>query len=145
MGIKKWLLGFVIIILIVGCNLKSGYAQSVQELGVSPKELIERLTRIEKNQKSVQLQIDDLKSDIGELKSDIRELRSFVTWGFGIMFAGMFALFGFVLWDRRTALQPAVNEIKELKQKEEVTEKVFREYARKEIKFAGVMRAAGLL
>jgi len=160
MAIKKWLLRFIIIILIVGGNLKSGYTQSIEQLGVSPKELIERLTRIEENQKNLQRQIDDnqknlqrqiddnqknLQRQIDDLKTDIQELKNVMMWGFGIMFAGMFALFGFVIWDRRTALAPAVKRVKILEEQEEKVEKVLRDYAGKEARLAQAMRAAGLL
>jgi hypothetical protein len=36
------------------------------------------------------------------------DLNNFIMWGFGVIFAGIFALIGFVLWDRRTALAPAI-------------------------------------
>ncbi|MEK7289704.1 MAG: hypothetical protein AAB067_05960, partial [Planctomycetota bacterium] len=47
-----------------------------------------------------------------------------------VILAGIFALFGFVLWDRRTALAPAIRKTKELEEKEEMIEKVLRELAR---------------
>lgn len=39
-------------------------------------------------------------------------------WGFGILFAGMFTLVVFVLWDRRTALSPAIRKNKELEERD---------------------------
>jgi len=167
MDIKKWLLGFIIIILSVGCNLKCGYTQSIEKLGISPKELIERLARIEENQKNLQQQIDgnqknlqqqiddnqkDLQRQIDGLQRQIEELKNFIMWSAGITWAGMFtllgcmgALFGFVMWDRRTALAPAVKRVKILEEQEEKVEKVLRDYASKEVRFAQAMRAAGLL
>ena len=157
---KKVILGYIIISFLIGFNTKVVDAQPQETLTISAKELIERLTRIEENQKALQRQIEEnqknLQQQIGNLQQQIDnnqkslqrqidELKNFTLWGFGIMSTGMFAWFGFVLWDRRTALQPTVNEVKELRQKEEMMEKIFREYARKDIKFAGVMRAAGLL
>ncbi len=50
----------------------------------------------------------DIRSDLQGLIKDVRsDLQSFLLWGFGIVFAGIFAFIGFVLWDRRTALAPA--------------------------------------
>ena len=37
-----------------------------------------------------------------------------------VILAGIFALFGFVLWDRRTALSPAIKKTRELEEKEEM-------------------------
>ena len=39
-------------------------------------------------------------------------LNNFIMWGFGIVFMGIFTLIGFVLWDRRTALAPAIRKKK---------------------------------
>ena len=39
-------------------------------------------------------------------------LNNFIMWGFGVIFMGIFALIGFVLWDRRTALAPAIRKKK---------------------------------
>ena len=52
--------------------------------------------RIEDNNRSLSQRFDDTNRRIDEL-------REYLLWGFGVMFAGMFALVGFVLWDRRTA------------------------------------------
>lgn len=46
-------------------------------------------------------EIRDVRGEITAVKSEIKE---FMLWGFGVTFAGIFALIGFVLWDRRTAL-----------------------------------------
>jgi len=66
-------------------------------------------------------------------------------WGFGITFAGMFALIGFVLWDRRTALAPAVKKIEVLEKKEDRLEDALKEFAQKEPGLAKALRFAGIL
>ncbi|MEW6095917.1 MAG: hypothetical protein AB1567_05250 [bacterium] len=163
MARKKVILGGIIFTFLVGLNIKIVDAQTSENLTIPTKEVIERLARIEENQKSIQRQIDDtnrriddmnerineriddVNIRIDDLKGDIRELKSFVLWGFMLMCTGMFALCGFVLWDRRTALLPTIHEMKELAQQGEKVEKVLREYAGEDTKFAKAMRAAGLL
>lgn len=89
---------------------------------ITDREIIERLTRLEEGQKSLGQRSEDLeqrmnqrfeslKEDLGQRIEAVREL---VLWGFGVMFAGMFALVGFVVWDRRSALAPAVHRLEEL-------------------------------
>ena len=70
-------------------------------------------------------------------------LNNFIMWGFGIVFMGIFTLIGFVLWDRRTALAPAIRKNKELEEKEEMIEKVLKELAREDTKVAKAMKHAG--
>lgn len=62
-----------------------------------------------------------------------------------VVLAGIFALFGFVLWDRRTALAPAIRKTKELEEKEEMIEKVLRELARQDQKVKDAMKHAGFM
>ena len=64
---------------------------------ITDREIIEGLAeikgdvkRLEDGQRTLQKQMDDTK----------RELKEFLLWGFGVTFAGIFALIGFVLWDR---------------------------------------------
>jgi hypothetical protein len=67
----------------------------------------DRLIRLEvkvaEGQASLQRQLDDLKT--------------FLLWGFGILFGGMGILIGFVIWDRRTALEPVIRKSRELEDK----------------------------
>ncbi|MEW6618084.1 MAG: hypothetical protein AB1422_01820 [bacterium] len=51
----------------------------------------------------------------------------------------------FVLWDRRTALAPAVKKAKELEEREERIEKALKEYAIQQPKLAAVLREVGIL
>ncbi|MFH1963391.1 MAG: hypothetical protein ABIJ30_11075 [bacterium] len=100
-------------------------------------------------QQNLQKQIDILRS---EIKSGESEMKGFMLWGFGITFAGMFALIGFVLWDRRTALAPAVKKIDVLEKKEDRLEEdgermknALKKFALKEPRLAEALRFAGVL
>ncbi len=77
-----------------------------------------------------------------EVRSD---LQSFLLWGFGIVFAGIFALIGFVLWDRRTAIAPAVRKNRELEERENKVETALKEYAEKEPRLKEALKHAGLM
>lgn len=62
-----------------------------------------------------------------------------------VILAGIFVLFGFVLWDRRTALAPAIKRTKNLEEKEEMIEMVLRELARQDSKVKDAMKHAGFM
>jgi hypothetical protein len=66
-------------------------------------------------------------------------------WGFGLLFTTMIGLVGFVLWDRRTALSPAIRKNKELEERNDKIEKALKEYAYKEPKLAEILRNVGLM
>lgn len=99
----------------------------------------ERMIRIEEGLKYNQQQISELRSST---QQQISELRSFMLWGFGITFAGIFALIGFVIWDRRTAINPVLRKQQEL---EEKIERVLKEYAKVEPKLEQILRSIGML
>ncbi len=66
----------------------------------------ERIIRLEEGQKVTIQRIEDTNKRIDDVIS-------IMLWGFGVLFAGMMTLIGFVIWDRRTALAPAIRKAKE--------------------------------
>lgn len=106
------------------------------------KQLEQRLTRLEEQQKSLEQRVEE---GFAVVDRRIAELREFLLWGFGVTFAGMFALVGFVLWDRRTALAPAVRHLHELQEREQRLVAALREYAATSPELAESLRKMGLL
>jgi hypothetical protein len=97
---------------------------------------------LEEGQHSLDKRLDDFRADVNRR---FDELRDFIIWGFGVTFAGMFTLIGFVLWDRRTALAPAVRRADELHEREQRLEAALRDYAAHTPGLAESLRKAGLL
>ena len=135
-----------------------------KRLSIPDREIIERLTRLEEGYKSLREQMVAGHKSLGEqmvaghkslreqmvggqanLQVKIDGLRDLLLGGFAIMFTGMFALIGFVIWDRRTALSPVISKTKELEEREDLTMRIFKEYARKEPRMADALRALGVL
>lgn len=99
---------------------------------ITDREIIERLTRLEEGQKALSRRIGDVDRRIDQrfgsvdqrfegveqrfddLSTRLTELRQLMLWGFGLSFAGMFALISLVIWDRRTTLAPALKRIEAL-------------------------------
>ncbi len=96
---------------------------------------VERLeAKVEEGFKAVNQRIDDTNRRI----DDIRDL-------IYVVIGGMIALIGFVIWDRRTALAPAIRKNKELEEREERLEKALKELAAKDPKVAEALKHVGLL
>ena len=104
---------------------------SAEQFTTQDRERIVRLeTNVETGTASIQRQLDDIKS--------------FMFWGFGVLFGGMGILIGFVIWDRRTALEPVAIKSRELLEREEKLERALKEYAKKEPKLAAILRSLNL-
>jgi hypothetical protein len=66
-------------------------------------------------------------------------------WGFGILIALMLFLMGYIMWDRRTALNPVQSKTYELNEKYHKLESILKEQAKHDAKLAETLKAAGLL
>jgi uncharacterized membrane protein len=66
-------------------------------------------------------------------------------WGFGILIALMLFLFGYIVWDRRTALNPIQNKTLSLEERLSKIEFITREQAKNDPVFSQILRNAGLL
>jgi len=102
-------------------------------------------TQINQRFEAVNQRFDAVDQRFEGINQQISELKSFMLWGFGILFAGMFSLVGFVLWDRRTALAPAVSKYSALEEREEKLEKALKEMAQTDPRAAEALRHVGLL
>ncbi len=61
-------------------------------------------------------------------------------------FAGIVAVtIGFAIWDRKTTLSPYLKRSRDIEEREEMIEKILKEYAKTEPKLAEVMKRLGVL
>jgi len=140
-----------ILALAAGALIAIGDTQAAQEreVTITGGEIVERLTRLEERvirleegQKRVEQRIDKLEASLNQRIDDLRQL---MLWGFGLTFTGMFALVGFVLWDRRTALAPAVRRFEDLQDRQRRIEEALRQLSKENPKLAESLRNLGLL
>ena len=126
---KKILL--IMVVMAIMGNALSAYARDISFTQEDRDRIIRLEIKVEEGQKSLQRQIDDL--------------YALILWGFGILFGGMGVLIGFVIWDRRTALAPAIKKNKELEEREDLLERALKEFAKQEPRLAEVLRTMRLM
>ncbi|MDP3149139.1 MAG: hypothetical protein Q8N83_08415 [Ignavibacteria bacterium] len=138
---KRFLFLFVSVFLLIQPALPA-QVDAVGELRRDIQDVKERVIRIEERQINLEKRIDELKND----------MQSFMRWGFGITFSGMFILVGFILWDRRTTLAPVAKETKELRELIELLQKddqavkmILKEYAKENDALSKILNKAALL
>lgn len=141
----KGFLNIIILLTVTFVLPQYGFTEDIKDL----RDLKERLIRIDERMVTK----DELKAEIKELRTEFKteinafrsELKDFMLWGFGVTFAGIFALISFVLWDRRTALAPAVRKGRELEEREEKIERALKEISLKDDNVREALRRVGLL
>ena len=126
-------------------------AQSIQRSTIEDRliGLEKDIAVLREGQKGLTQRIDDLDSKLSgkiddldsKLSGRIDDIKGLIY----VILAGMFALVGFVIWDRRTALAPAIRKNKELEEREEKIERALKEFASKEPRLADALRHTGLL
>ncbi len=140
----------VIILSIALFSLKAFAIEKAER--ITDRELIEALAELragqivlEKRIDGIEKRIDGIEKRIDGIEKRIDSLQAIILGGFGILFTGMMALIGFVLWDRRTALAPAIRKNKELEEREELLEKALKEYAKEEPRLQEILKSLKLL
>lgn len=126
--------GFLSILILLVVLISSTYAEEIP----FTQDDRDRLIRVETKIEGIDKRMDDLNKRIDDLNKRMDSLQTFMLWGFGILFGGMGILIGFVIWDRRTALSPAIRKAERL-------EEALRELAKKDSNVAEALRHAGLL
>lgn len=102
------------------------------------KRFEQRFEQIDKRFEQVEKRFEQIEVRFGQL----------ITLFLGIVaaFAGVVAVtISFAIWDRRTALAPALRMSRSLEEREERLERILREFAEKEPRLAEILRRLGLL
>ncbi|MDO9288560.1 MAG: hypothetical protein Q7T83_07195 [Thermodesulfovibrionales bacterium] len=105
----------------------------------------DRLIRLEAKLDGQDKRFEGIDKRFEQIDKRIERLETVMMGGFGLLFTSMIGLVGFVLWDRRTALAPAIRKNKELEEREDRLEKALKEYAMEEPRLKEILKHAGLL
>lgn len=85
----------------------------------------------------------DVKFD--SIQKQIDQLSMLFYWGFGILISLFIFMFGYMIWDRRTALQPALDKATDADTKSANLILALREYSKKHADLAEILRTHGML
>ena len=99
---------------------------------------LEDRDRIIKIQIKMDERFESINTRFESQQRQLDDLKTLFYWGFGILFSLMLFLLGFIIWDRRTAMEP----VRERTQSLILT---LREYAKEQPKLADILRSYGLM
>lgn len=143
---KVFFLGVAVSSLIATGQPQAAQEQEVtitgREIADRLARLEERVTRVEEGQKRLEQRIDKLEASLNQRIDDLRQI---ILWGFGLTFTGMFALVGFVIWDRRTAIAPVTRRVNELEGDYKKFKEAILELSKENPRSAEILRKLGIL
>jgi DNA repair exonuclease SbcCD ATPase subunit len=79
------------------------------------------------------------------LQRQIDQISTMFYWGFGILITLFIFMLGYMIWDRRTAMQPALAQSSKAQENSQNLIKTLREYSKKHPDLAEILRIHGIL
>jgi hypothetical protein len=121
------------LLIIIFVLLFTGILKAQEQQVVVPYTLADRdrAIRTEIKVESQQRQLDDIKT--------------LFYWGFGILITLFIFMLGYMIWDRRTAMQPALDKSIEAEAKSTNLIRALRDYSKKHADLAEILRTHGIL
>lgn len=108
-------------------------------------EIKERLVRVEEGQKSIVFRIEELDKRLSSRIDGLEKRIDYVVNPIYVVLGGMFALVGFVLWDRRSALAPAIRRTEDLEERGKKLERAIKEFGLKNPEMKEILKNLGLM
>ena len=78
-------------------------------------------------------------------QKQIDDIKTLFYWGFGILITLIIFMLGYMIWDRRTAMQPALLQASKAEENSRNLISMLREYAKKHPDLAEILRTHGIL
>ncbi len=78
-------------------------------------------------------------------QKQIDDIKTLFYWGFGILITLSIFMLGYMIWDRRTAMQPALAQASKAEENSRNLLSTLREYSKKHPDLAEILRLHGIL
>ena len=140
-----------LITLVLVFFLSAGIKVRAQEQQPVPFTLADRdrLIKVETEIGSVRYEMNSLRNEINarleSQQKQIDDIKTLFFWGFSIIITLIIFMLGYMIWDRRTALKPALLKAEDANDKTRNLVSALREYARAHPDLAEILKTYGLL
>ena len=113
------------------------------------KSVDERFGQIDKRFEQVDKRFEQVDKRFEELRNDMNarfnDMFTYI-WIIAVIFGSLVAVtIGFAVWDRKTAIEPAIKEIRKTDKKYDELKTALKKYAEGEPKLAEILKTMGLL
>jgi len=108
-----------------------------------------KMEAIEAKMEAIEAKMDALETKMDvkfdNIQRQIDQLSILFYWGFGILISLFIFMMGYMIWDRRTALQPALDKATNADAKSTSLIQALREYSKNHADLAEILRTYGIL
>jgi hypothetical protein len=104
-----------------------------------------KLNALEAKFESINTKFESIDKQFMNQQRQIDDLKSLFYWGFGTIIALIISMFGYMIWDRHTAMKPALLQASRAEENSRNLITTLREYAKKHPDLAEILRTHGML
>ena len=136
-----------LLILLLCLTLLSFPALAQEQQVVVPYTLADRDRAIltEAKVSALDVRFESIDKQFAYMQKQIDDIKTLFYWGFGILITLFIFMLGYMIWDRRTALQPALDKATDADAKSTNLINALREYSKKHADLADILRTHGIL
>jgi len=139
------------LLILVFVLLFSGVLKAQEQQVVVPYTLADRdraiLTdaKISTLEAKMELRFESIDKQFIYQQKQIDDIKTLFYWGFGILISLFLFMLGYMIWDRRTAMQPALAQAAKAEENSRNLITTLREYSKKHADLAEILRTHGIL
>ena len=135
------------LLILVFVLLFSGILKAQEQQVVVPYTLADRdrTIRLEAKMETLETKMDSQESKMDVKFEAVNARIDYLFWLQGIIVALIMFMLGYTIWDRRTALQPALIQASKAEENSRNLIATLREYAKKHANLAEILRSHGIL
>jgi len=135
------------LLILVFVLLFSGILKAQEQQVVVPYTLADRDRAILTDAKisALDVRFESIDKQFMYQQKQIDDIKSLFYWGFGILISLYIFMLGYMIWDRRTAMQPALERSSIAEENSRTLISTLREYAKKHADLAEILRSHGIL
>ncbi len=105
----------------------------------------DRIIRVEAKMETLEARMEALETKMDVKFEMVNSRIDYLFWIIGFLASLMIFMLGYMIWDRRTALKPAIDKANDADEKSKSLILVLKDYAKKNAEFAEILRTHGIL
>ena len=105
----------------------------------------DRVIRVEAKMETLEARMEALETKMDVKFEMVNSRIDYLFWIIGFLASLMIFMLGYMIWDRRTALKPAIDKANDADEKSKSLILVLKDYAKKNAEFAEILRSHGIL